>query len=176
MVEDITFEPLTPFKQINIATVLNNDNEPKLQFVTVNPKQDSIERVLEFDQAEEFNYILSNTMKVPPIKSGNYQAATVITLSEALLKRKVNFYLVAKTHKGGYKVAGLSESVQKDLVALLIDKTKKKLFLAVGNHPNAKFGSCQLQITSPQPLASSMASSRASHARGEETASEKLMK
>jgi hypothetical protein len=56
-----------------------------------------------------------------------------------------------------------------------VEKTKKKLFLSVRNHPNSKFGSCQLEIIPPF-IEESMASSRASHARGEETASEKLMK
>lgn len=46
-------------------------------------------------------------MRVPPIKSGNYKAAAVITLSEALLKRRVNIYLVGKTGKGTYQLAGL---------------------------------------------------------------------
>ena len=55
-----------------------------------------------------------------------------------------------------------------------MEKTKKKLFLPVRNHPSAKFGNCQIQIGSPDP-APSMAGSRASN-RGEETASEKLMK
>jgi hypothetical protein len=35
-----------------LATVLNNDYEPKLTFLTFNPKEDSIERVLEFDETE----------------------------------------------------------------------------------------------------------------------------
>jgi len=47
-------------------------------------------------------------MKVPTIKSGNYKAAAVLTLSEALLRRKINFYLVAKPSKATYKTAGIS--------------------------------------------------------------------
>lgn len=87
---------------------------------------------------------MSAVMRVPPIKSGNYKAAAVITLSETLLKRRVNIYLVGKTAKGSFQLAGLIENVQKDLVGLLIEKTKKKLFLSVRNHPNSKFGTCQL--------------------------------
>ena len=52
-----------------------------MNFHTFDPRQDSIERVLEFDQAEEFNFILSSAMRVPPIKTGNYRAASVVTLS-----------------------------------------------------------------------------------------------
>jgi hypothetical protein len=100
--------------------------------------------VLEFDQAEEFTYVLSSVMRVPPIKSGNYQAAAVMTLSEAMLRSRVNIYLIGKTGKGQYKVAGVAENVQRDLVALLVEKTKKKLFLSIRNNANSKFGNCQL--------------------------------
>lgn len=108
-------------------------------------------------------------MRVPPLKTGAYRAATVFTLSEAMLRKRINFYLIGRPEKGQYKVAGLAESVQKDLISLLVEKLKKKLFLSVRNHPSVKFGSCQLQIGSPDPTPS-MAGSRASN-RGEETAS-----
>lgn len=84
------------------------------------PREDQIDRVLEFDQAEEFNFMMSATMRVPPIKSSNYKAAAVMTLSESLLRRKIDVYLVAKTGKGQYQVLGLSEGVQRDLVSLII--------------------------------------------------------
>jgi hypothetical protein len=64
--------------------------------------------------------------------------------------------------------------VQRDLIGLLVEKTKKKLFLPVRNHPSVKFGNCQLQIGSPEPDPS-LAGSRTS-GKGEETASERLMK
>jgi hypothetical protein len=52
VVQDLVFEPsVTPFKQIGLAVITNSDNEPKLNFHKFDPKQDSIERVLEFDQA-----------------------------------------------------------------------------------------------------------------------------
>lgn len=47
-------------------------------------------------------------MKVPPIKSGNYKAAAVLTLSESILRRNISFYLVGKIEKGSYKVAGVA--------------------------------------------------------------------
>ena len=47
-------------------------------------------------------------MKVPPIKSGNYKAAAVLTLSQVLLKRKINFYLVGKPSRAAYKISGIS--------------------------------------------------------------------
>jgi hypothetical protein len=110
-------------------------------------------------------------MRIPPIKSAKqYRAATVITFSESLLKRKIWLYLVAKTEKGVYKVAGLSEGVQKDLINLLIEKVKKKLFLPVKNHPSMKFANCQIEISQP-PDHNELISSRASLNRGEETAS-----
>jgi hypothetical protein len=110
-------------------------------------------------------------MRIPTIKSAKqYRAATVITISEALLKRKLSFYLIGKVEKGSYKVAGLAEGVQKDLINLLIEKTKKKLFLPVRNHPSVKFGNCQIEI-SQVPDLNELASSRASQNRGEETAS-----
>lgn len=83
-------------------------------------------------------------MRVPPIKTGNYKAAAVITLSQALLRKRINIYLVAKTAKGQYGVVGVTENVQNDFVGLVIERTKKKLFLSVRNHPNSKFGNCQL--------------------------------
>ena len=91
-------------------------------------------------------------MRIPPIKSGNYQAATVFTLSEALLRRKLHFFLVGKMGKGQQKVVGMIENVQKDLSALLVEKTKKKLFLSVQNHSNSKYGNCQLSIIGPESL------------------------
>ena len=101
-------------------------------------------------------------MKVPPIKSGNYQAAAVMTLSELLLKRKVSIFLVGKAGKGQYKSVGISDSIQKDLSALFIDKTKKKLFLSVQNNSGTKYGNCQIALTSPDSLDQSLVSSRAS--------------
>jgi len=59
-------------------------------------------------------------MKVPLIKSGNYRAAAVLTLSETILRRKINFYLVGKPNKTVYKTAGVAESVHKDLACLLV--------------------------------------------------------
>ncbi len=47
-------------------------------------------------------------MRVPPIKSGNYKAAAVVTLTESLLRRRINFYLISKVAKGAYKVVGLT--------------------------------------------------------------------
>jgi hypothetical protein len=61
-------------------------------------------------------------------------------------------------------------------MCLLVDKIKKKLFLPVRNHPSIKFGSCQIQIGSPDPTPSIMGSRASNRDRGEETASEKLMK
>lgn len=76
--------------------------------------------MLEFDQAEEFHYILSAAMRVPPIKTGNYKAAAVITLSQALLRKRISVFLVAKSSKGQYSVVGVSENVQNDLVGLVV--------------------------------------------------------
>lgn len=88
-------------------------------------------------------------MRIPPLKTGAYRAATVFTVSEAMLRKKASFYLIGRPEKGVYKVAGIAEGIQKDLVSLLVEKTKKKLFLSVRNHPSAKFGNCQIQIGSP---------------------------
>jgi hypothetical protein len=59
-------------------------------------------------------------MKVPPIKSGNYRAAAVLTLSETMLRRKIHFYIVGKSSKTVYKTAGIAESVNRDLISLLL--------------------------------------------------------
>lgn len=67
-----------------------------------------------------------------------------------MLRKKINFYLVGRPEKGNYKLAGLAEGIQKDLVSLLIEKSKKKLFLSVRNHPSVKFGNCQIQIGTPE--------------------------
>lgn len=82
-----------------------------------------------------------------------------------MLRKKINFYLIGRPEKGVYKLAGLSEGVQKDLANLFIEKVKKKLFLSVRNHPNVKFGNCQIQIGAPD-VSPSMSGSRASN-RGE---------
>lgn len=109
VVQDITFEALSvPFKQMNLALVLNSENEPKIKFCNFNPKEDSIERILEFDEAEEFTYTLSQSMRIPPLKTGAYRAATVFTVSEAMLRKRVNFYLIGRPEKGVYKIAGVA--------------------------------------------------------------------
>lgn len=59
-------------------------------------------------------------MRVPPIKTGNYKAAAVITLSQALLRKRISIFLVSKTSKGQYSVVGVTENVQSDFVGLVI--------------------------------------------------------
>lgn len=83
-------------------------------------------------------------MRLPPIKSSKYKAATVLTLSENILKKPLSIYIVGKTDKAKYKVVGLAENIQKDLINLLIEKIKKRLFLVVRNNPNVKMGKCQI--------------------------------
>ena len=83
-------------------------------------------------------------MRVPPIKSGNYKAAAVVTLSQFLLKRRVNVFLIGKVGKGKYKAIGIAENIQKDLSALFVEKSKKKLFIPIQNHSTTKYGNCQL--------------------------------
>ena len=113
--------------------------------------------------------MLSPTMRVPPIKSGNYRAAAVLTLSEAMLRKPISFYLVGKVDRGAYRVAGVAEEVQRDLSSLLVEKTKKKLFLGVRNTSGSKFGSCQFEIIGAPAESEELGQSRAE--RGEETAS-----
>lgn len=79
-----------------------------------------------------------------------------------MLRKKINFYLVGRPEKGTYKIAGLAESIQKDLVNLLVEKIKKKLFISVRKHPSVKFGNCQIQIGAPDPNPS-ISSSRVSN-------------
>jgi hypothetical protein len=83
-------------------------------------------------------------MRIPPAKSSNYKAVTVITIPESFLKKKICFYIVGKIDKGTYKVAALAESIQKDLINLLIEKVKKKLFLPMRNNGSVKMGACQI--------------------------------
>lgn len=47
-------------------------------------------------------------MRIPPLKTGAYRAATVFTVSEAMLRKKVNFYLIGRPEKGVYKIAGIA--------------------------------------------------------------------
>jgi hypothetical protein len=43
VVTDITLQPLVaPFKSMALATLINQDNEPKIKFFVFDPKQDSI--------------------------------------------------------------------------------------------------------------------------------------
>jgi hypothetical protein len=44
-------------------------------------------------------------------------------------------------------IGGLVESIQKDLINLLIEKTKKRLFLTIRGHPDVKLGKCQIEIS-----------------------------
>lgn len=75
-------------------------------------------------------------MKVPPIKSSKqFRAACIFTIPESFLSKDLCFYLVFKKSKAFYIIGGLVESVQKDLVNLLIEKTKKRLFFTVQPHP-----------------------------------------
>ena len=47
VVQDVTFQPAqTPFKQMGLAVAMNSENEPKMNFHSFDPRQDSIERVL----------------------------------------------------------------------------------------------------------------------------------
>ena len=88
-----------------------------------------------------------------------------------LLKRRISIYLVGKIGKGQYKSVGVADNVQRDLSALFIEKSKKKLFLPVQNTSGSKYANCQLALTAPESLDQSLVSSRASEARGEESAS-----
>lgn len=84
-------------------------------------------------------------MKVPPIKSNKqYRAACIITIPESFLSKDLCFYLIFKKSKESYVVGGLVESIQKDLVSLLIEKTKKRLYYTVRPHPDIKIGKCQI--------------------------------
>lgn len=47
-------------------------------------------------------------MRIPPLKTGAYRAATVFTVSEAMLRKKVNLYLIGRPEKGVYKIAGIA--------------------------------------------------------------------
>ena len=90
---------------------------------------------------------MSQNMRIPPINSSKYKAATVLTVSENLLRKPVSLYLVGKMDRGKYKVAGMVENIQKDLINLLIEKVKKKLFLMVRPHPSIKMGKCQIELS-----------------------------
>ena len=98
IVADVLFDPLVvPYKQINLALVVNSEDEPVVNFIEFNPSVDSIERLLEFELASEFTYILSHTMKVPPIKSAKqFRAACIMTIPESYLKKNLNIYLIGK--------------------------------------------------------------------------------
>jgi len=89
-----------------------------------------------------------------------------------MLKKKISFYLIGKVDRANYKVGGIAESVQKDLINLLIENVKKKLFIPVRNQPNVKFGNCQIEIChniDNQSVSSSQVSLNLN--RGEETVS-----
>ena len=130
---------------MGIAAVIGTEDEPKLKFYSLG-SEEPVDRVFEFDQVDEFTYQLSPILRMPVAKTGNYKAATVFTFSEGDLRRRIDFYLVAKTDKGMYKLVGVAESVERDLWALLVDQTKKKLFLPVRNHPSFKLTGCQLEL------------------------------
>lgn len=146
IVADIIFDPLVlPYKQINLALMMNSEDEPSLNFLEFNPAVDSIERLLEFDERSESLFILTQTMKVPPIKSvKQFRAACIITIPDSFLKKELYLYVIGKSEKGKYQTIGLVESIQKDLVSMLVEKIKKKLFFTVRPHPNIKMGRCQI--------------------------------
>ena len=70
---------------------------------------------------------------------------------------------------------GLVESIQKDLISMLIEKIKKRLFFHVRVHSNVKMGKCQIEIADKSE-SKVISESRVESRHGEETASEKLMK
>lgn len=146
IIADVTFDSLvTPSKQMNLALTINGEEDPKISFYEFCPAVDSIERVLEFDQAKEFTYFMTHTMKVPPIKSSKqYRAACIFTIPESFLARDISMHLVFKNGKASYFVGGIVESIQKDLVNLLIEKTKKRLFFNVRPQSDVKLGKTQI--------------------------------
>ena len=86
---------------------------------------------------------MSQTMKVPPIKSSKqYRAATIFTIPESFFKKDIEFYVIGRFHGGEYgsgpakkqmkfRVCGSTDPVQKDLVLFLVEKVKKQLFVSV---------------------------------------------
>lgn len=77
------------------------------------------------------------------------------------------------------------ENIQKDLISLLIEKTKKRLFLTIRAHPDVKLGKCQIEVSEKEQILVENSSKimgekleeNASElkAKGEESASKKLM-
>jgi hypothetical protein len=86
---------------------------------------------------------MSQQMRLPPIKSSPYNAASILTISENMLRKSLSLYVVGKVD-GKFRVGGVVENIQKDLVNLLVEKLKKRLFLGVRNHPTIKMGRCQI--------------------------------
>lgn len=60
-------------------------------------------------------------MKVPPTKSSKqYRAACIFTIPESFLSKDIHLYLIFKNTKSSYSIGGLVESIEKDLINLLI--------------------------------------------------------
>ena len=89
---------------------------------------------------------MTQLMKVPPVKSSKqYHAVSIMTIPEYFLKKNVNIYLLGK-FDNQVKICGAATAIQKDLILLLIEKTKKRLFLPVRSYPEVKMGRCQIEI------------------------------
>ena len=84
-------------------------------------------------------------MKVPPIKSSKqYRAACIFTIPESFLSKHLSIFVIGKKGKANYEVGGLVQSIQKDLVSMLVEKLKKRMFFTARPHPNVKMGQCQI--------------------------------
>lgn len=82
---------------------------------------------------------------MPPAKSSRaHRAAAVFTLPESILRQNVKLHLAIpddskfEKHQLPTVLAGSTVTLDEDLVKLLVEKTKKRVFVAVNYHKDLR--------------------------------------
>lgn len=171
IVNDVLFEPL-PKEVARMALILTTgDTDPKyvcvylrLRFYNLDEKEDSLERVLEFDDAKEFCFQMSQVMKVPPVKSAKaHRAATFFTVSESMLRKNLKLHLAIpneskfELHQLPTLLVGSTVALDEDLALLLVERSKKRVFAGVNYYKDQSNpitmtrGKCQLELGTNDP-------------------------
>jgi len=94
--------------------------------------------VLEFDDAKEFCFQMSQILKVPPVKSAKaHRAATFFTISEGMLRKNIKLHLAIRNeskfelHQLPTLLVGSTVVLDEDLAMLLVERSKKRVFASV---------------------------------------------
>lgn len=120
--------------------------------------------MLEFDDAKEFCFQMSQVLKVPPVKSAKaHRAATFFTVSEGMLRKNLKLYLAIpneskfELHQLPTFIVGSTIVLDEDLAMLLVEKSKKRVFTNVNYYKDQSNpltmgkSKCQLELGTNEP-------------------------